>query len=115
MIEHRGFKVRFLRRAVGFTVLGVLVVAALGFVVMGLWNGLLPPLFGFKAIHFWQAVGLLVLSRILFGGFHGHHGHGFRHRQRQMQRWESMTPEERERFRQGLRGRFDHFPESGKA
>lgn len=89
-------------------------IGALGLVVMTLWNGLLPPLFGFKTIHFWQALGLLVLSRILVGGFPRGHGHGFRHRQRMIQRWESMTPEEREKFKQGVRGRFCPPPESRK-
>ena len=46
-----------------------------GEVVMHLWNWLLPPLFGFRPIHFWQALGILLLSRILFGGF-GFHGTG---------------------------------------
>jgi hypothetical protein len=65
-----------------------------GFVVMYLWNWLLPALFGWKMITFWQALGLLALCRILFGGFgKGHHGSGRR------RAWEKMTPEERERFR----------------
>lgn len=42
-----------------------------GFVVMHLWNWLLPALFGWRVITFWQALGLLVLSRILFGRFGG--------------------------------------------
>jgi 4-hydroxybenzoate polyprenyltransferase len=40
-----------------------------GQVVMSLWNWLLPELFGLQRVTFWQALGLLVLSRILFGGF----------------------------------------------
>ena len=115
MFDHRGMKGLRVRKAVGIAVLGALAVAALGFVVMSLWNGLLPPLFGFKTIRFWQALGLLVLSRILFGGFHGRHGGSFRRRQRLIQRWESMTPEEREKFKQGFRGRFCGFQESERA
>jgi hypothetical protein len=45
-----------------------------GEVVMHLWNWLLPMLFGWRQISFWQALGLLILCRILFGGFGGH-GH----------------------------------------
>lgn len=106
MFEHRGFRFLSVRRVVGFLVMGVLAVAVLGYVVMALWNGLLPPLFGLKAIHFWQALGLLVLCRILFGGFHHRHGRSSGHRRRLLQRWERMTPEEREKFKAGFRGRF---------
>src|SRR4051812_11691358 len=74
-------------------------------IVMHLWNWLTPSLFGFKTIGFWQALALLALCRILFGGF------GFRGsprsgmRRRMAERWEKMTPEERERFRESMRGR----------
>jgi hypothetical protein len=70
-----------------------------GEVVLSLWNWLLPGLFGWPQISFWQALGLLALCRILFGGFGGR---GFRSsfRRRMAERWERMTPEERERFRQ---------------
>lgn len=80
-----------------------LFVAIIGEIVMHLWNWLLPPLFGWREIGFWQALGLLVLCRILFGGF-GHHG-GHSRKRRMMERWEQMTPEEREKFRQGMRNR----------
>ena len=79
--------------------------AVLGGVVMCLWNSLMPAIFGLRALHFWQALGLLLLSRILFGGFH-RHGRAFHRRRRMIQRWEAMSPEEREKFRQGLHGRF---------
>jgi len=80
-----------------------------GYVTMRLWNWLMPALFGWHLIGFWQAVGLLVLCKILFGGFHGRHGgHGhWRHRMRE--RLEQMTPEEREKFRQSMRGRCGPF------
>ncbi len=82
---------------------GVLFVAVGGEIVKLLWNGLLPPLFGWREVTFWQALGILVLCRILFGG------HGMRPRpgirRRMAERWERMSPEERERFRQGVRGR----------
>ncbi len=54
-----------------FAAIAVVAVAVFGAVVMVLWNWLMPPLFGWAAIGFWQALGLLVLSRILLGGFHG--------------------------------------------
>jgi len=96
----------------------VLFVFLFGELVMHLWNWLLPGLFGWHTISFWQALGLLLLSRILFGGFGGH-GHGPGRRRREMkERWEKMTPEEREKFRQGMRWRCGNFgapppPEAG--
>ena len=82
----------------------VVAIAVFGFVTMGLWNWLMPALFGLKTIGYWQAVGLLVLGKILFGGFRGGWGGrpGWRHRM--AERWEHMTPEEREKFREGMRG-----------
>jgi len=90
-------------------ILGLLLFIALGGeIVQQLWNWLLPPLFGWRQITFWQGLGILALCRILFGGFghHGSDGSGFRRRmaKRGADRWEAMTPEERERFRHGMRG-----------
>jgi hypothetical protein len=86
-------------------ILGIAAFVAIGGeLVMHLWNWLLPPLFGWRLVTFWQAVGILALCRILFGGF-GRHGSGrSKFRRRMAKRWEHMTPEERERFRQGMRG-----------
>jgi len=98
-----------------------LFIALGGWIVQHLWNWLLPPLFGWRMVTFWQALALLVLCRILFGGWSGgRHGRpGMRNRvrdrirermsekweQRWNERWEQMTPEEREKFRQGMRAR----------
>jgi len=77
-----------------------------GELVLHLWNWLLPPLFGWRQITFWQALGILVLCRILFGG-HGWHRSGRSdYRRRMAERWQQMTPEERERLRQSWRGRW---------
>jgi len=96
-------------------ILGLVLLAFIGGeVVKLLWNWLLPPLFGFREIAFWQALGLLVLSRILFGGFGFHGPRGPRIRGRMADRmafaWQRMTPEERERFRQRLRERAGFDP-----
>src|SRR5437016_7560129 len=100
-------------------ILGIVIFTAIGGeVVMLLWNWLAPSLFGLRLITFWQAIGLLALCRILFGGF-GLGGGGHRSsrrrrmngrirervRERMNERWEQMTPEERERFREGMHGR----------
>jgi hypothetical protein len=101
---------RFLR-VLMFLPLVVAVVALLGFVVMSLWNWLMPALFGLKSIGYWQALGLFILAKILLGGFRGSPGGGrWRHRMRE--RWERMTPEEREKFRQGLAARWGCVPPS---
>jgi len=71
-------------------------------VVMGLWNWLAPPLFGRPEINFWQAAGLLLACRILFGGLRGYAGMHWR--RRLAERWEQMSPQERERVQAGLRG-----------
>jgi hypothetical protein len=78
-------------------VVGMVLVSAIGGeIVRMLWNWLLPPLFGWHEVTFWQALGLLVLCRVLFGGI-GRHGFP-RYTAR-------MTPEERERFRQRIMDR----------
>jgi hypothetical protein len=63
--------------------------AVFGAIVMWLWNWLMPALFdGARAIGYWQALGLLLLSRILFGGFgRGGHGRHCHHDHRWRERW----------------------------
>ncbi len=55
-----------------------------------------------RTITFWQSLGILILSKILFGGFRGRPGYGGHWRSRMNDRWQQMTPEEREQFRQGM-------------
>src|SRR5204863_3764211 len=72
-------------------------------VVMGLWNAILPAVLGVKTISYIQALGILVLSKILFGGFG--RGGGFRRglghewKQKMQEKWGGMSPEEREKFK----------------
>ena len=87
-------------------IVGILLFTFLGGeVVRLLWNWLLPAIFGWREISFWQAVGLLALCRILFGGF-GRHG---------VYRSKRMNPEERERFRQRMRERFGFRPSTSES
>ena len=83
-----------------------------GEVVLHLWNWLVPTVIGWHQITFWQAVGILALCRILFGGLGGG-GRRSKFRGRMGERWDKMTPEERERFREGMRGRCGTGPPSG--
>jgi len=103
--------------------LGIVIFSFIGGeIVHLLWNWLLPPIFGWPQISFWQAFGILALCRILFGGFGLHRGHqpsfrgsmanrmADRMADRVAERWEEMTPEQRERFRQRLRERCGFDP-----
>ena len=91
-------------RGLKFVLFAAMFVTVCGFVVMSLWNWLMPALFGWHVISFGQAVGILILSKILFGGFRGRPGRHIYWRRRMMERWEQMTPEEREKFSQGMHG-----------
>jgi hypothetical protein len=93
-------------RGLKCVVMVLAIAALLSFVVMHLWNWLMPALFALHAITLWQALGLLVLSKILFGGFRGGRcgGGGMRWKGRMMARWAEMTPEEREKMREGMKG-----------
>jgi hypothetical protein len=91
----------------------VLFTWAFGEIVMHLWNWLAPALFGWHTITFWQGLGLLVLCRILFGGWGGHGGDRGRGRRMSGERWERMSPEEREKFRAKMRSRCGGFGAPG--
>ena len=102
-------KKHWIVRRLKFVLFAAAALVVFGFVVMSLWNWLMPSLFGFRFINFWQALGLLLLSRILFGGFRGRPGAHMYWRRHMMERWEQMTPEEREKFREGMRRRCGPF------
>jgi hypothetical protein len=102
MIHRRGMRKLWI-----FLPLAILAVAVAGFVVMNLWNWLIPALFAGRTITFWQALGVLVLSRLLFSGFGSHRGFG---RHRGFGGWERMSPEEREKFRAAIDRHGMHRP-----
>ncbi len=70
---------------------------------MGLWNAILPAVLGVNVITFWQALGILALSKILFGGFGRrggwHRGGGHNWRKGMQEKWANMTPGEKEKFK----------------
>jgi len=99
----------FLLKPVGFLV----IVAGFGIVVMALWNWLMPAIFGLAVISFWQALGILILSKLLFGNFrlgHGKHGGWKRGENPIHDKWMKMTPEQREKF---IQKRKEHFGKGG--
>lgn len=92
----RGKRIGFYGLA--FVLFMLVAVPLFGYVTMHLWNWLMPLVFRLPAISFWQALGLIVLTRILFGGFkwgrrgRGHWGNG----------WDKLTPEEKVKFARGM-------------
>lgn len=89
-------------RVLKFVLFGAIAVTAVGFVVMGLWNALVPAILAGPAITWAQGLGLFALSRILFGGWgggrHRHHDGGH-WRGRWQRKMEGLSPEERERMK----------------
>lgn len=103
----------WMRKVAGFILLAIVGVMVFSGIVMLLWNALLPDLFHFPLITFWQALGLLILTKLLFGGFRGGGPRGARFKDKMKQRWMNMTPEEKEKFQQnwGHRCRMPFGPE----
>lgn len=85
-----------------FIFIGAAIALGMGFIVMLLWNAILPSLLGVKLISYWQAVGLLVLCKILFGGFKpgGPPGGRFGPPPHIREKFMNMTDEEKEQFKQ---------------
>jgi len=83
--------------------LAILAMAGFVFAVMSLWNWLIPAIFGGKLITYWQALGILVLSRILVGGLGGNHGGG--RPKKIVTSWNQLSTEEQEKFRAAIKAR----------
>ena len=96
----------WMARGLKFVIVAGIAVLVFGYAVMLLWNWLLPAIAAWPTINFAQALGLLVLARLLFGGLRGHMGGHWRYRMHE--RWARMTPEEREKFRAGMHHHCHH-------
>lgn len=97
-------------------VIGIAIAFGFAIGTMYLWNWLVPSLFGGPVLTFWQTVGLLVLSKILFGGF-GKGGHWGRHsggpwRPYWKEKLQNMSPEDRERFKQKMKEKWCYREEN---
>ncbi len=108
---------RWVGKLAMIAVMILIFVVGFGNAVEYLWNWLMPPLFGLRTVTYWQALGLLGLSWLLFGGWRGAGMHARRHHMRE--RWDRMTPEEREKFREkfreGVRAQCGFGPEKADA
>ena len=101
--------------------LGLIAVLAIGLVTYYLWNWLVPTLFNGPEITYFQALGILLLSKILFWGLGGkkYHSHGTMHeasehpwKSRFNEKFSDMSPEEREAFKKKLKDKWCSWEKS---
>ena len=84
---------------IGHFLLGAAAIAVFSAAITLLWNWLMPAIFGWTAICFWQALGLLALCRILFGSMGVRFGRMKQHHRNPIrEKWMNMTPEEQKEF-----------------
>ncbi len=102
-------KVKYIKYGIGFLFIAAAMITLMGLVTMYLWNWLIPEIFGGNTITFIQAIGLIVLGKMLTGvmtwgprgwGRHNHWQHRGHWRERMEAKMANMTPEEKERFKQ---------------
>ena len=119
-------KRKWIFKCIGFAVLTVLAILGFGYVFMLLWNWLMPAIFGLGVITYCQGIGLLVLGKMLFGGFrskwgrsgccgHGRCGSGYGWKNRWEEKMMNMTPEEREKFKMKMKERCGYGGEEAEA
>lgn len=99
---------KWIFRGLGICALFVAAFILFGYATMYLWNWLMTDLFSLKPIDFYQAIGLVVLSKILLGGMHMRSGGGWGQKRFWKAKWESMTPEERDKFKAEFAVRCKH-------
>jgi len=93
-------------------VLGAIFVALLVWGTMWLWNWLVPELFNGPHITYWQTLGLLALTKILFWGFGGKHYHNkdgehpWKRKFEKFEKFSNMSPEERAAMKQKMKEKW---------
>lgn len=112
-------KTWWIKKTIAFTALAAFLILALGGIVMLLWNAIVPEVFGTAALTYWQAVGLLLLTQILFRGigrWRGHHHAGVHShwKHKLEEKLASLSPEEREKFKAEWKRRCECGPEEGE-
>lgn len=109
MIMKKGLKIALM------IVLGFLAVGVFTYATMWLWNWLVPELFKGPVISYWQALGLLALSKILFSGLGGKGGGGGgRAKAYWRERLRAMSPEEREQFKAKMKDKWCRWEEKAQ-
>lgn len=103
-------------RKLKYGLFGLALLAVFSLFTMVLWNDLIPEIFKGPAITYFQALGLLVLAKILFVVGPGRRpyfmrGHHENWRKRMQEKWESMSPEERDEWRKKCGG-YWHYDDS---
>ena len=103
-------------KIIGMIIIGVILVFAFVMATMYLWNWLVPDLFNGPVISFWQALGLLALSKILFSGFGKGRGGHWKSKHRESwganwkEKWQHMTPEDKALFKQKIKDKWGCGP-----
>ena len=96
----------WIKKIIGFTMIAIACLALLAWVVMLLWNGVLAEVVQVSTVTYWQALGLLVLSKILFGGFRGKGGdYKKRWKEKMEEKLAGLSEEEREKIKEEWRNR----------
>ncbi|NVO18648.1 MAG: hypothetical protein HXX13_03060 [Bacteroidetes bacterium] len=117
MFDHSNSTHKHYKRRYWFFLLIPVFLFSAAWIVMLLWNAILPEVVHAGLITYWQALGLLVLSRILFGGFGHHRGHSPHtfHKARELrQKWAQMSDEEKQKFKEEFKNRCEHRPSAGE-
>jgi hypothetical protein len=99
-------------KIVMFSVLAIAGLSLMIYLTMVLWNWLVPELFHGPVLSFWQTLGLFVLSKIFFGTFFKGRNGGSHWKPYWKQKWNSMSPEDRERFKQKMKDKWCYKPET---
>ncbi|MGI9543040.1 MAG: hypothetical protein ACR2MX_07250 [Cyclobacteriaceae bacterium] len=103
------------RKGIGIFAFGILAVFGLSAVVMLLWNYAVVSVFNANPVTYWQAMALLVLSKILLGGFHmGRRGGWAGHKKKWRGKFGHMSDEERSRFKEKWKRRCEERKNSKK-
>ena len=88
------------RKVVFFILMAAIAIVVFGGIVMLLWNNILAEVLQISTITFGQALGILLLAKILFGGWRGGWSGRQHWKNKMREKWSTMTPEEREKFRE---------------
>jgi Ca2+/H+ antiporter, TMEM165/GDT1 family len=105
---HQRGKSYWIKRAIFIPIAIAAGIFFFGIIVMLLWNNILATVLGVGIITFWQALGILVLSKILFGGFPGGHSHHKSYKYRMHEKMMNLSPEEREKMKAEFKERCGH-------